>query len=52
MDYVYEDPVTGRGKYVGVRDILCGVSSGGYYLWVGDVGDDTPHETGHGRVPA
>ena len=51
MDYVYEDLVTGTGKYAGVRDILKGGSSCGYSLWVGDVGDDPLHGPGPGDFP-
>ena len=43
MDYVSEDLVTGRGKHADVRDIFQGGGSGGFSIWVGDVGDDPPH---------
>ena len=43
--------MTGRGKHTGVRDIFQGGGSGDSYLWVGDMGDETPHGPGPGDFP-
>ena len=40
----------GRIKHAGVGNLFQGGGTGGSYLWLVDVGDDPPHETGPGRV--
>ena len=40
VGYVDKFLVTGRGKHTGVGNIFQGGGSGGYPLWVGDVGAD------------
>ena len=45
-----EDFGIGRSKHAGVGDLFQGGGTGGYYIWFGDVGDDSLHETGLGRV--
>ena len=39
------DKVGGETK--GVGGVLQGGGAGSTYFWVGDVGDDPPHGTGH-----
>ena len=41
---------TGRSKHAGVGDIFQGGGTDSSYIWVGDVGDELPHETDPGRV--
>ena len=33
-------------------EYLCGSGSGDHALWVGDVGNDTAHREGLGRIPS
>ena len=42
-----DDLGTGRIKQAGVGDLLQGGGTKGYYIWVGYMGDETPH----GKVP-
>ena len=39
---------TGRINHVGVRNLIQGGDTGGFSLWVGDMGDDPLHGTGTG----
>ena len=34
-----------------LREDFCGIGSGGHAIWVGDVGHDTEHWEGLGRIP-
>ena len=37
---------TGRINHAGVRNLIQGGDTGGFSLWVGDMGDDPLHKTG------
>ena len=50
MDVVFNNLGKGGGKTKSVGDVFQGVSVGSTYFWVGDVGDDPPHGTGHWGV--
>ena len=39
---------TGRINHAGVRNLIQGGDTGGFSLWVGDMGDDPLHGTGTG----
>ena len=39
---------TGRINHAGVGNLIQGVDTGGFSLWVGDMGDDPLHGTGTG----
>ena len=47
MGAVVNNLEKGGGETKGVGDVLQGRGAGSYYFWVGDVGDDPPHGTGH-----
>ena len=48
MGAVVKNLGIGRGSTVSVGYVLQGSGAGGTSLRIGDVGDDTPHETGPG----
>ena len=47
MGVVVDNLEKGGGKTKGVGDVLQGGGAGSTSFWVGDVGDDPPHGTGH-----
>ena len=42
---------TGRINHSGIGNLIQGDGTGGFYLWVGDVGDNPPHGMGPGVLP-
>ena len=40
-----------KGKKAGVGDVFQSGGSGGASIWIGDVGDKSPHEPGLGVFP-
>ena len=51
LGYVVKNISTGRGKHAGAGGIFQVGGSWGYYIWVGDVGDDPSHGPGPGVFP-
>ena len=45
-----EDSGTGGRQTKGLGDVFKGVSAGGSFIRIRDVGDDPPHGTGHGDL--
>ena len=50
MGAVVDNFLNGGAKTKGVGDFLQGGGAGSTSFWVGDVGDDPPHGTGHWGV--